>query len=109
MAGRNGMGPQNMGPLTGRGLGVCVDGAGANVPMGRGWCGGGFGRGRGGRGFGRAQRNRFGASGQSGWQQAMAPVADEPELLQRQIDALQQRLNAARAVQGGEQQNEAEQ
>jgi len=71
----NGMGPQGMGPMTGRGMGFC---AGAAVPgfitvPGRGFgmgCGRGF-RGRG-VGGGRGWRNMFNATGLTGWQRAAA-------------------------------------
>lgn len=70
-------GPNGAGPLTGRGAGYC---AGYNVP---GYAnGGGFGGGRGGRGGGFGgggwgRRNRFYATGLTGWQRAemMEPVA----------------------------------
>ena len=62
----NGRGPAGMGPMTGRGAGFC---AGYSVPgyanqiPGRGFGGGGFGR-----GGGRGHRNRFYATGLTGWQ-----------------------------------------
>jgi len=65
----NGTGPFGAGPMTGRGAGFC---AGYSVPgymnpyPGRGFGGRGFGRGGGGRGF----RNRFWATGLTGWQRA---------------------------------------
>ena len=70
MPGGDGTGPMGMGPMTGRAAGYC---AGNQVPGyvstpgggGRGFGGGG---GRGGRG----QRNRFYATGLTGWQRAAA-------------------------------------
>ena len=67
MPGGDGTGPGGMGPMTGRGAGYC---AGYPVPGymnpvgGRGY--GGWGRGGGGRG----RRNRFYATGLTGWQRA---------------------------------------
>ena len=67
MPGGDGMGPGGMGPMTGRAMGYC---AGYPVPgfanPGAGF-GMGFGRGRGG---GRGRRNRFYATGLTGWQRA---------------------------------------
>ncbi|MDD5706388.1 MAG: DUF5320 domain-containing protein [Kiritimatiellae bacterium] len=72
MPGGNGMGPMGMGPMTGRAAGFCA-GYGmpgyANPMPGRGF-GMGFGRGFGGRGGGRGFRNRFFATGMTGWQRA---------------------------------------
>jgi hypothetical protein len=63
----DGTGPFGGGPRTGRGLGYC---AGYDRP-GYAWGGGGYvGRG-GGRGF----RNRYYATGLTGWQRAQAGVA----------------------------------
>lgn len=68
----NGRGPQGMGPMTGRGAGVCAGfgtpGYGNRAGGGFGF-GGGFGCGRGGGrgGFGRGYRNMFYATGQPGW------------------------------------------
>ncbi len=72
----DGTGPQGMGSMTGRAAGYC---AGFGVPgfanavggFGRGF-GGGFGGGRGGRG-GRGFRNRYCATGLTGWQRAAMP------------------------------------
>jgi len=58
---------------------------GMGMGAGGGRCGGGYGRG-GGRGY----RNRFVAG--------TTATADEPAALQQQIDALQRRLDAARAT-----------
>lgn len=72
--------------MTGRGAGYC---AGYNVAgcFNGGGAGGGFGGGRGGRGGGWGRRNRFYATGQTGWQRAgmavppvgyVPPVAVDP-------------------------------
>ena len=80
MPGGDRTGPMGMGPMTGRAAGYC---AGSPVPgymnnaAGRGF-GGGFGRGFGGGGRGR--RNRYYATGLTGWQQRAAaapPVAPQ--------------------------------
>ncbi len=68
MPGGDGTGPGGMGPMTGRAVGYCagypVQGY-MNPVSGRGYgFGRGFGRGRGGWG----QRNRFYATGLTGWQ-----------------------------------------
>ncbi|MBW2637577.1 MAG: DUF5320 domain-containing protein [Deltaproteobacteria bacterium] len=63
MPGGDRMGPQGMGPMTGRGAGLC---AGYPAP---GYMNAGFGRGFGrGRGGGRGRRNWFYATGLTGWQ-----------------------------------------
>jgi uncharacterized protein DUF5320 len=70
MPGGDGTGPSGMGPMTGRAAGYC---AGQNAPGfasaigGRGFFGGG-----GGRGGGWGRRNRFYATGMTGWQRAAA-------------------------------------
>ena len=108
----NGTGPMGMGPMTGRGLGYCT-GYGApgyvNPAPGRGL---GFGRGRGWGGGGRGWRNQYYATGLPGWARAGyapgwaygpygPPMAAEQETellkdqagaLQRQLDAISQRL-----------------
>jgi hypothetical protein len=90
-----------MGPMTGRGAGLC---AGSNVPgfANRGF--GLFGRGRG--GGGRGWRNRFYATGLTGWQraamdavaaQAVAAVPttdEEKQTLTAQLGAMQSQLEA---------------
>ena len=71
MPARNGTGPMGMGPMAGRGMGVCAAGvvapASINMTPGRGFgmgCGRGFrGRGAGGRGW----RNMFYATGLPAW------------------------------------------
>lgn len=66
MPGGDGTGPMGMGPMTGRGAGYCAGYAmpGTMNPIGgrgfRGW----------GRGGGRGRRNRFHATGLTGWQRA---------------------------------------
>ena len=65
-------GPQGMGPMTGRGAGLC---AGFNMPglgLRQGWCGGGRGR-----------RNM-----------ASAAPTTEREAIQRQVEMLQAQLDA---------------
>jgi len=69
MPGGDRTGPAGLGPMTGRGAGYCAGYAAvgfANPILGRGY--GGWGRGRGGGGWGR--RNRFYATGLTGWQRA---------------------------------------
>ncbi len=68
MPGGDRTGPMGMGPMTGRAAGYCAENTvpgSANTPGGRGFGGG---RGRGGRG----RRNRFHATGLTGWQRAVA-------------------------------------
>ena len=68
MPGGDRTGPAGLGPMTGRGAGLCAGypGPGYMNPVGgRGF--GGFGRGRGG---GRGRRNWFYATGLPGWQRA---------------------------------------
>ncbi|HPV36196.1 MAG TPA: DUF5320 domain-containing protein [Candidatus Hydrogenedentes bacterium] len=72
MPGGDGTGPMGMGPMTGRAAGFCagyaVPGYMNSVPGRGGWGrGGGWG---GGRGGGRGWRNRFFATGLTGWQRA---------------------------------------
>lgn len=65
MPGGDGTGPAGMGPMTGRGAGIC---AGYPAP---GYMNAGFGRGFGrGRGGGWGRRNWFYATGLPGWQRA---------------------------------------
>ena len=98
-------GPTGMGPMTGRGAGLC---AGFGVPgfANRG-PGMGFGRGRGGGGGGgRGWRNMFFATGLTGWQRAamggQPPVAagvaaeQEVETIKQQAAALAQSLDDIR-------------
>ena len=75
MPGGDRTGPMGMGPMTGRGAGLCA-GSGAPGFMNRFVRGGSFGRGRGGGGGGgRGWRNMFYATGLTGWQRAEAGVA----------------------------------
>ena len=70
MPGGDGTGPGGMGPMTGRAAGYCAGYAApgfANAAGGRGFWG--MGRG-GGFGGGRGRRNRFYATGMTGWQRA---------------------------------------
>lgn len=106
MPGGNGTGPMGMGPMTGRAAGFC---AGFNMPgyanqnPGRGF-GMGLGRGRGfncnpGGGFGR--RNRYYATGMTGWQRAAGAAPQmshdqEVEALKNQAESLQDALDAVR-------------
>ena len=69
MPGGDGTGPMGMGPMTGRAAGYCAGSAAPgfiSAPGGRGFRGGGGGRG------GRGRRNRFYATGLTGWQRAAA-------------------------------------
>lgn len=113
----DGRGPMGMGPMTGRGAGYCsgydIPGYMNNIP-GRGF-GMGFGRNagfgsRGGRGGGFGFRNRFYATGvprralYGGGMAASYPNQDpetekqflnnQAELLQKEMDAIKQRLDA---------------
>ena len=104
-------GPRGMGPMTGRGAGLCAGFAmpGYENPLpGRGF-GMGFGRGRGAwsRGFGgggRGWRNMFCATGQPGWMRfgvTATPVANsDPEMekqaLKNQANYLQSELDSIR-------------
>jgi hypothetical protein len=106
----DGTGPLGMGPMSGRAAGYC---AGYSVPgyahpgAGRGY--GFWGRGRGG---GRGWRNRFYATGLTGWQRAAfgwpgsgapyAPhtagpaTAEEVELLKQQAEGMEKALAEVR-------------
>lgn len=97
MPGGDRTGPTGMGPMTGRRAGFC---AGSGVPgfLNRGF--GLFGRGRGG-GSGRGRRNRFYATGLTGWQRAAmgasvpsaAPTAETgKEFLEAQVGVMQSQL-----------------
>ena len=83
MPGGDRTGPAGLGPMTGRSAGYCagnqVPGS-ASAPGGRGrGAGGRGGGGRGGRG-GRGWRNRFYATGLTGWQRAAeVPASSEPQ------------------------------
>ncbi len=88
----DGTGPAGFGPMTGRGAGYCAgyQSAGFMNPLfGRGF---GCGWGRGGGGFGR--RNRFYATGLTGWQRAAMGAPPYPPAFapyfsrEQQVDAL---------------------
>jgi hypothetical protein len=103
MPGGDRTGPTGMGSKTGRGMGFC---AGLDVPgvINRGF--GFFGRGRQGQGGGgrRGRRNRFYATGLTGWQQATmdasaqaaataAPTTEtEKQFLEAQVGVMQSQL-----------------
>ena len=94
----DGTGPVGMGPMTGRAAGFC---AGFNMPgymnqIPGGGFARGFSRGLGGR-FGR--RNRYYATGMTGWQRAAGAVPQmsreqETEVLKNQADSLKNALDA---------------
>lgn len=107
MPGGDRTGPMGLGPMTGRGAGLCAGYAApgfANFTPGRGF--GGRGRGGGGRGW----RHRFYATGLTGWQRAGwgwpgfgwgSPAVDAPQatsrdqelnLLKQQAEGLAQTL-----------------
>jgi len=91
MPGFNQRGPQGLGPMTGRGMGVCgnrnMAGTGYGAGYGAGYCGRGFGRGfgGGGRGVGRW-------CGPVG-----APAVAEETTLQERARILEEELNAVKA------------
>lgn len=72
MPGRDGTGPQGMGPMTGWGAGYCAGNRAGNGNLGgRGWqCGGGRGQRNGFASGGRGWRNMFYATGQPGWRRS---------------------------------------
>lgn len=95
MPGGDRTGPAGMGPMTGRGAGYC---AGYQAP---GYMNPGGGRGFGAFGRGRGWRNRFYATGLTGWQRASmgmgawaappvysAPYAGQTATREQQVDAL---------------------
>jgi hypothetical protein len=94
----NGMGPNGMGPMSGRAAGYCA-GYGTpgflNPAQGRGGAGGAwmgfFGRGRG-------RRNMFYANGLTGWQRSGAALGPEQELalLRNQEKSTEEGLQQAR-------------
>jgi len=103
----DGTGPNGLGPMTGRAAGFC---AGYSVPgfanpiIGRGGFGGGFGR-FGGGGRGRGFRNRYYATGFTGFGGAYYPTnvpyvpqtftaEQEAEALKNQAKYMQDNLNA---------------
>jgi hypothetical protein len=111
MPGRNSTGPRGMGPMRGRGMGLCATSDTpkySNQGAGRGF-GMGFGRGRGFSecGGGRGWRNIFNATGLPGWMRfgsnATQNYSADPEtekqalrsqagILQSQLDQIKKRL-----------------
>ncbi len=96
MPGFNQRGPQGLGPMTGRGQGICgnrnTTGAGYGTGSGAGYGGRGCGRGfAGGRGMGRGMGRGFG--------QAAAPVSGalNESALQDRARMLEEELNAIKA------------
>lgn len=98
MANRNGMGPMNQGPLTGRGLGNCGTGSnigkiglGIGAGLGMAWgCRRGLGRGRGVRGGG------LGQGGRGFWQttptQVKESLAQYKEELKQELANVEEQL-----------------
>jgi len=88
MPGGDGTGPNGMGSMSGRGMGFC---AGYVMPGRAGFFGGrgGIGRGRG-MGGGRGHRNRFFATGLTGWQRAaaFAPASAPAPTREEEVDLL---------------------
>lgn len=101
MPGGDRTGPAGMGPMTGRGAGVC---AGFNVPGFRNRGFGFLGRGRGGGGGGWGRRNMYYATGLTGWQRAAmgaatpldataAPTAEtEKQFIEAEVGVMQSQL-----------------
>lgn len=88
MSARNGAGPQGAGPLTGRGMGFCIDKSAANF-SGEQSFNRGFGQGRG-RGLGRG----FGFRAQQAWNNM--PISNNKEMLQQQVVLLEQELQSVK-------------
>jgi hypothetical protein len=108
MAYLNGLGPNNQGPLTGRGLGNCAKGTNTagRIGMGLGGLGVGLGmawrlgRGLRGRGFGMNNGGRLGGRFQPFYQPQQMDKTDEKaeldqykENLKRELEAIDNRLN----------------
>jgi hypothetical protein len=95
MPGRNGTGPMGMGPITGRGAGNCAEAnVQGNVVRQLG-CGMGLGRGNG--------RRQGRSAGVYGWccnGNVLSNDAVAKQLMQRQADLLQHRLDAIKAELG---------
>lgn len=98
MPGGNGTGPLGMGPMTGRAAGYCaangVPGC-MNLAFGR---GAGMGCGRGFGGGGRGRRNRFYATGLTGWQRAAGGVVPPTAFMptaEQQLAVLKSQAEAA--------------
>lgn len=88
MPGGDRTGPMGMGPMSGRAAGFCA-GYGAPSYVNAGW-GRGFGMGFGRGGGGRGRRNRFFATGMTGWMRAGAPYAQSAYTPEQELDALKQ-------------------
>lgn len=101
MPGFNQRGPQGLGPMTGRGQGVCSNrntaGAGYGAGFGAGYggrgCGRGFGGGRGmgrgmGRGFGQAAAPVTGAVNEAALQDRARMLEDELKAIKAQLNDL---------------------
>ena len=98
MPGGNRRGPENRGPMTGRGLGYCAgyDAPGWTAdapPRGGGGLGRGYGRGYG-RGFGRGGGwgRRWGGGPVAQPQRDVAPANDETAQLHERIAALEEQI-----------------
>ena len=97
----DGTGPEGMGPLTGRGLGYCVDPDVAGIDNsggGRAGYGRAFGRGAGrgrGRGRGAGPRGRY-VVDNAGVQPDVSQMERQIEMLQSQLDNMKKQLGAAR-------------
>ena len=81
---RDGTGPMGVGPMSGRGLGLCVGESTIKY-------GSGFGRGL---GLGLACRRGFGRGFRRGFSVNQPAAKTQKELLQEQKDALQNRVEA---------------
>lgn len=95
MPGFNQRGPQGLGPMTGRGLGVC-----GNRNMAGAGCGAGYGAGYGGQGFGRGFGRGFGGGGRGmgrWFGPVAAPGAADETILQERARMLEEELNAVKA------------
>ncbi len=85
MPGYDGTGPRGMGSMTGGGRGYCAVPVGSfsgRPRMGRGF----------GRGGGRGARNRYYATGLTGWQRSGFMPEDEKEALRGEAELLKQEL-----------------
>ena len=100
MPGFNQRGPQGLGPMTGRGLGICgnrnMAGAGYGASYGAGYGGQGYGRGfgGGGRGMGRGMGRGFGFAGAPVSGPANeAALQDRARMLEKELNAIKAQLN----------------